>query len=219
MKSSKFVSGILIGIGVMASLFVASPTFAASQTSQACVDGTDRTNLSATLGDRGSVTVGTVGNKPLCDNLTLNFSSYSLPDGYNGQGFVNNSTAIPQTQFANTTVSFTKGSTDPITVKVPTPDACKPTQIDLYYGANQTSITTSEGLVGTDAIVGKIYNGTGTCATTSVQKTTPPTVTTTVATPPELPSTGINNIAGGLAVVVLAGGTYAAVRLFRYARG
>lgn len=221
-------TGLVTGFSAIA-VFTATPTFAATASSQSCVDGTNRSNLSASLVSRGVVSIGTKNNQPLCENLTLNLSSYTLPDNYNGQGFKNNATAIPQAQYANTVVTLGKGTTKAVTVKVPTPEACKATQVDLYYGKNQTEITTSEGLVGTDAIVGKIYDGTGTCVTTTsttkMTTTTPPaetpapeptTTTTTVAqTPTALPSTGASPILGAIGAATVAAGTYGGARLYQ----
>jgi LPXTG-motif cell wall-anchored protein len=69
----------------------------------------------------------------LCEDATIFFSSYTMPDDWNGSGF--NSTAVPQDWFdTGDTLVFEageSGQTQTSTVKVP--DVCRNAQIDLYW--------------------------------------------------------------------------------------
>lgn len=208
----KLVSGMIISIGVISSLFAAPAAFAGGQN---CVDGSVKSNLSATLKERGTIEIATADGMPLCNDVTLNFSSYTLPDNYNGKGFTDNATAIPQTQFSNTVVTLERGMTKPVLATVSTPPACKATQIDLYYGPNQTQINTSEGILNHEAVTGKVYNATESCATaTTVQPTASVTPTAPAAeTTRSLPSTGASPVLTAIGTSVLAVAAYGAVRL------
>src|SRR4051812_33648693 len=141
----KVLSKAILAVAVMASVAIV-PSYAAHATTPTCVDGTIKSNLSATLVDRNTVTVGTKDQKPLCDDVTLYFSSYSLPSTYNGEKFKDNPTAIPQSLFHTTVVTLPKGMTETKTVTVTTPEACKPTQVDLYYGPEVTAIDATHNI-------------------------------------------------------------------------
>ncbi len=120
-----------------------------------CTNGTKYTDFDGSYSGRDTMTVWP--KQPLCKDANVNFSSFTINNDYNGQGFSNNPTALPQTLFYNKTVTLKKGTTSKITVKVSVPDACKDYQIDAYIGPVQQKITTSAGLADTTAIVGKAF--------------------------------------------------------------
>jgi hypothetical protein len=222
---NSFVKGIIVLSTVLGIALTASPAAHASDNQPTCVDGNVRSNLSVTWKNNGSVTVGTVNNKPLCNDTTLYFSSYTMPDNYNGQGFNNNPTATPQSIFDSTSVVLKKGTVVPTAMKIAIPEACKNIQVDVYYGPKITTVT--EKGHGNQYITGKMLTKTEkTCApvtpekpvtpvtpVTPVEAQTPPTPTPQVTvTPPvvyELPRTGagVSMIAAGSA---LSAATYAA---------
>jgi hypothetical protein len=180
-----------------------------------CVDGSKRANLSVAWNAANNVTVSTVANKPLCADTTIFFSSYTMPDNYNGQGFsMANETAWPQAVFNSTSTVLKKDAKGGANLKITLPENCKNIQVDVYY-APEVKIVTSAGH-GNQYISGKIIAKTqNTCAPapTPTPKPTPvvpvpeaqtpatplPQVTLPAATPAtpqpmptELPKTGTN---------------------------
>ncbi len=141
-----FAAAILVSFGT------ATPAQATS-----CVDGKQYTDFKGSYSGRDTMTVETKNGGKLCNDVKVNFASFVAPANYNGKGFSKNPTAIPQSQFYNKTVTLKKGTTGKTTVTVQVPDACTNYQIDAYLGAVQTKITTSEGFIGTNAIVGKLF--------------------------------------------------------------
>lgn len=133
---------------------VTTPAAAAS-----CVKGDKATDFTGTIVSKDTMSIVTKSGGKLCDDVKVNFSSFKLPLTYNGKGFSNNPTAIPQYLYANKTVTLKKGTTGKTTVTVSVPDECTPHQIDAYLGEVRTSIETSEGLKG-KRIVGEIFNKT-----------------------------------------------------------
>jgi len=215
-----FVKGIIVLSTVLGMALIASPAAHATNNQPSCVDGNVRSNLSVTWKNNGGVTVGTVNNKPLCNDTTVYFSSYTMPDNYNGQGFNNNPTATPQSIFDSTSVVLKKGAVAPTAMKISLPEACKNIQVDVYYGPKITTVT--EKGHGNQYITGKMLVKTEKVCTpttpetpvTPIEAQTPPTPTPEViVTPPvvyELPrtGTGMSLIAAGTAV---SAATYAAV--------
>ena len=122
-----------------------------------CTNGSSYTDFDGSYSGRDTMTVWTKGNVPLCKDVNVNFGSFTINNNYNGQGFKNNPTALPQTLFYNKTVTLKKGTTGRTTVTVSVPDACKDYQIDAYIGPVQSKITTNAGLLNTTAIVGKAF--------------------------------------------------------------
>lgn len=98
-----------------------------------CVDGNNRSTLAVNWVSNGNVTVKTVGDKPLCNDVLVFFSSYTLPDNYNGNGFSNNPTAVPQDVFKSVSAVLKKGTNGASNMKVQLPEACKNIQVDVYY--------------------------------------------------------------------------------------
>lgn len=128
-----------------------------------CVDGYVRGNLQFTWSQMGTVTLSTVHNAPLCADVTVELSSYSLPSTYDGSGVFDDS-AVPQRLFANTEVVLKQGATSSQTLTVNVPNACTDYQLDAYYGPE--IITVSYGGQGAQLIYGKIYPHTATdCST------------------------------------------------------
>jgi hypothetical protein len=214
------LKGIIVLSTVMGVALIASPAANATESQTSCVDGNVRSNLAVTWKNNSNVTVGTVNNKPLCKDTTVFFSSYTMPDNYNGKKFGNNPTAIPQAVFDSTSVVLKKGATAPVAMKIDLPKACKNTQVDVYYGPEVTTVT--EGGHAGQYISGKILVKTETeCVpvtpvtpVTPVEAQTPPTpAAEVIVTPPvavELPRTGVslNALIAGSALSVA---TYAAV--------
>jgi hypothetical protein len=203
----------------------------ANATTLNCVDGSKRSNLSVTWNTAGNVTVGTVGNKPLCADTTLYFSSYTMPDNYNGGVFANNPTASPQTVFDSTSTILKKGQTAPVQLTIDLPEACKNIQVDVYYAPEITNVGPAGH--GTQYITGKIIKKTvDTCEPTTPEvpeepevpvpeaqepetpapevKVTPPAVP---AAPAELPKTGPETaLLGGVGITSLGYAGYTAFR-------
>lgn len=129
-----------------------------------CTNGSKYTDFVGSYSGRDTMTVSTKDNKKLCNDVTVNFASFTAPDNYNGQGFKGNPTALPQKQFYNKTVTLKKGTDGKTTVQVKVPE-CKNYQIDAYLGPVQTDITTAAGFIDTHNIVGKLFQRTKTDCT------------------------------------------------------
>ena len=160
-KTSIFKKFALVSafVAVGAAAFVSFGT-APSAAAESCTTGSKYTDFTGSYSGKDTMTIQTKDGKKLCNDVNVNFSSYVAPDNYNGKGFKNNPTAIPQSMFYNKTVTLKKGTTGKTTVTVQVPNECTNYQIDAYIGKVQTKITTSEGLVGTNAIVGKLFQKT-----------------------------------------------------------
>lgn len=221
-----FLKSLIVSVSVASLAVLAVPS--AHATNQAtCVDGSVRSNLAVTWNSSDNVTVDTVGNKPLCTDTTIYFSSYTMPDNYNGKAFSNNPTASPQAIFDTTSTVLTKGATKPVTMSIKLPEACKNVQVDTYYGPEITTVTAAGH--GSQYITGKILPKTvDTCApvTSETPPVTPPVVPTPEAqTPPtpapevvvtpqapaELPHTGSSTAAIVATSAALSVMTYAGV--------
>jgi hypothetical protein len=214
------LKGAIVLSTVIGMAIVVSPTTSATSNQTSCVDGNVRSNLAVTWKTNGSVTVGTISNKPLCSDTTIFFSSYTMPDNYNGKPFSKNPTAIPQAVFDSTSVVLKKGATTPLAMEIDLPEACKNIQVDVYHGPKITTVT-EQGHAG-QYISGKILVKTEKVCipvtpetpTPVVEAQTPPTPAAEVTvTPPvamELPRTGlgIHTLIAGSALSVA---TYAAV--------
>ncbi len=150
-----------------------------------CVDGYVRSNLQYTWSQTGAVTISTVNNAPLCADITVEFSSYSLPATYDGSGVFDDS-AVPQQLFANTEAVLKQGTTGDQTLTVNVPNACTDYQLDLYYGPELTTVSYSGQ--GAQLIYGNIYLHTATDCSAPVTPgrgagdVTPPTPAVPAAT-------------------------------------
>lgn len=122
----------LIIAGVIASAAIVSAPSAQATNNASCIDGTKSSNLKVTWKSHSNVTIASVGNKPLCADTTLYFSSYTVPDTYDGKGF--NASAAPQTIFDSTSVVLKKDVVPSANLTITLPEACKHKQVDVYYG-------------------------------------------------------------------------------------
>ncbi len=163
-KLLSIITGFLVAAVAIAVTNTASTPVAA----ETCTTGAKYTDFEGSYSGRDTMTVWTKGNKKLCNDVKVNFASFKAPDNYNGKGFKNNPTALPQSQFYNKTVTLKKGTDGKTTVTVQVPNACTNYQIDAYIGPVQKTITTSEGFIDTNAIVGKLFQRTKTDCTVKV---------------------------------------------------
>ncbi len=212
-----------------------------------CVDGSDAQmlNVSAITRDAtksvAGVTVTTINGGLLCEDITLYFSSYEMPDNYDGKGFENNPTAYPQTIFSSVHLTLKKGTNGQSAFIVELPSKCKNVQVDLYYGPEIRTVGPNGH--GTQNILAEIYTAENSCTPgnggggDNGGGTTPPVTPTTpitpvpgngggdtpkpekviqkaaepTVTPAELPRTGASSNLGMLYVLLLAAMTYGAV--------
>jgi hypothetical protein len=179
-------TSIFSAVAVIGALTVAAPSASATdQTS--CIDGSVRSNLKVTWISSKSVTVGTVANKPLCEDVPVFFSSYTMPDSYNSKPFKNNPTASPQTIFDNKTIVLKKGAVAPSAISIKLPEACKHVQVDVYHGP-KIDIVDAKGH-GMQYISGKILPKTqDTCAPVTPEASVTPVVPVPEAQTPETPA-------------------------------
>ncbi len=126
-----------------------------------CIDGKIQQNLVINWTSDGSVNVTTRDHMPLCEDVTIYLSSYTMPDNYNGQAFEGNVTAYPQPIFDSTSVTLQKGTDGTSDLYVNLPEACKNVQIDVYYGPEITTV--GENGHGTQNIESKVYLAEGKC--------------------------------------------------------
>jgi len=155
-KKLALFSGLLAASAAMLVSFGTSTTAEATS----CTKGSKYTDFVGSYSGRDTMTIHTKNNIKLCNDVDVHFASFIAPDNYNGKGFKNNPTAIPQSQYYIKTVTLKKGTTGTTTVTVNVPNDCTNYQIDAYIGPVQTKITTSEGFIGTNAIVGKLFQKT-----------------------------------------------------------
>ena len=189
-----------------------------------CVDGSVRSNIHAVISaDRSTATVTTTG--PLCKDVHLYYSIYTIDDpaAYDGKGW--DATAAPQTLLSSTDKVFSAGSTINYTFTIDTmPDACTPFQYDLYYSPQLKTITYPAGH-GSQWIAGDVQNNSkpvGECTpgkgggTTTTPTPTPTPTPAPVATP--LYDTGVSAVLpvtfGVVALVLAFAVKLAPVRLF-----
>jgi len=218
-----FIKNVLFAgaFALTLSTIAVATTAGATANASTCVDGKNSGNLVVTWISNSEVTVGTVKNKPLCNDLDLHFSSYTMPDNYNGKPFNNNPTATPQTIFDNAPASLEKGSTKPVKLAIKLPEACKNIQVDVYYAP--IIETVSQAGHGSQYISGKIISKTNDACTPDVPVTpvvptpeaqtpeTPKPVVIIPSTPLELPKTGNSLLSTIAAGTLLSVSTYAAV--------
>jgi len=214
------VKSLLLSGAVLVSTIAFASSTGATSKSTACVDGKKQSSLVVTWNSNSNVTVGTVNNKPLCDDLKLHFSSYTMPDNYNGKPFNDNPTATPQTIFDDAPATLKKGETKPVTLSIKLPEACKNIQVDVYYAPKL--ITVSKAGHGSQYISGKIISKTADSCTPVVPVTpevptpeaqepeAPKPVVVIPTTPTELPETG-SDVSAWVAASVVSLGTYLGV--------
>lgn len=120
-----------------------------------CIDGRIQQNLLTTIAGN-KATVKTVGGKPLCEDVTVYFSSYTMPAGYDGKGFFGNPTAYPQDLFGASDSAVLKAGTDgAVLLTVGLPDSCENIQVDVYYGPEITLVGSNGH--GTQNILSDVY--------------------------------------------------------------
>ncbi len=166
-KLVSLVAGFIVAVAAVAVVNgVSSPALATD-----CTNGTKYSDFSGSYDGNNTLTVWTKGNKKLCKDVNVNFTSYKILNNYDGKGWSNNPTALPQTKFFNKTVTLKKGTDGKTSVQLQVPDACTPYQIDAYIGPVQNEIKTKEGLIGTNAIVYQLFKATKTDCNPPVEKT------------------------------------------------
>ena len=166
-KLVSLVAGFIVAVAAVAAINgVSSPVSAT-----ACTNGSKYSDFSGSYDGNNTLTVWTKGNKKLCKDVNVNFTSYKILNNYDGKGWSNNPTALPQTKFFNKTVTLKKGTDGKTSVQLQVPDACTPYQIDAYIGPVQNEIKTKEGLIGTNAIVYQLFKATKTDCNPPVEKT------------------------------------------------
>jgi len=189
-------------------LFTGSSAFATDHTSTtptnpACVDGSIASNLKVEWKGDSQITVTTQSGLKLCNDVELYYSTYRMPDNYDGNGFsAANKTSYPQTVTQIYKFTLAAGTYGSGLKNVPAPDYCSNTQVDLYYGPEKTTI--DQNGHGSQFIAGEIFTrdttkcqpgmggGTPTTPETPSVPETPATPSTPVTTPAPmvLPNTG-----------------------------
>lgn len=158
---SNFVKTLLIsalGAVFVATGFNVQSANATGDHNATCVDATKRSNLSVTWVSANKVQVKTLTGMPVCKDTPLYFSSYVMPDNYNGKPFTDNPTASPQQMFSSVSVVLKANATSNATLETTLPEACKHVQIDLYYAPEIVTVTAKGH--GDQYITGKIYTKT-----------------------------------------------------------
>lgn len=186
----------LIIVGAIASAVIVTAPSAQATNTTPCVDGSKSSNLKVTWKSHSNVTITSVGNAPLCADTKLYFSSYIVPDTYDGKGF--NASAAPQTIFDSTSVVLKKNVVPSANLTITLPEACKHKQVDVYYGPEIKNVDVKGH--GAQFISGYVISKTlDTCTpvvpTPDTPKPTPVTpvvvpVVPAPVTPTELPKTG-----------------------------
>lgn len=155
-----------------------APTYATDTTE--CVNGSQAGNYRVVWSDDGaSVTLATKNGKPVCDDVHMFLSSYTMPKQYDGRPFIVNDgvnkTAVPQALFASKAITLQKGdSTETWTIAVP--KACENKQVDVYYGPELQNVTADEHHGSHGYISGIIVRKTEAACVTAQEPQTPPVV-------------------------------------------
>ncbi len=118
-----------------------------------------------------------------CTAVTFNVGSYVIPDTWDRNGW--NPTALPQTEFDYTTLTFPAGGTEAVTASVGVP-ACGPYQTDLYIGVRLTTLDWPSPM-GTNRILGAMRDQEACASPTPTPSATTPEAAT--ATPSAAQST------------------------------
>lgn len=221
----KKVTSVLLSAAAIAA-FATVSTGTASATSygeDACIDGKNRTNFTAQWDGYGKVTVTTKDGKAICEDATVYFSAFVMPDTWDGKGF--NDTAVPQTLHKSVSATIKAKKTNSSTkLELTLPEDCKNVQVDVYLAPEQTEVT-KDNQIGGRLIAAKHKKAVGECQTTPpvVEEPETPveepevlgeTTVTPEVTPEEapatLPETGIAPV-GLIAAAITAAGAYAAV--------
>lgn len=83
---------------------------------------------------------------PLCQDVTVWFSSYTLPKNYDNSGVFGGPTSYPQARFASTKIVMKKGAASEQTVRVEEPNLCETAaQFDIYPRDQEITTITDKG--------------------------------------------------------------------------
>lgn len=126
-----------------------------------CVDGHNQQNLVVTWVAEDTVAVSTKDSKPVCEDEEIYFSSYIMPENYDGNGFENNSTAYPQAIYSSTSATLRKNTVASEVMRINLPDECENVQVDVYYAPEITNVGPDGH--GTQNIESRIYESSGEC--------------------------------------------------------
>jgi len=99
-----------------------------------CIDGKTQQNLEVIFLSPNIASVQTIDGRLLCEDIVVSFSSYKMPDNYDGKGFFGNSTATPQSIIDSLTVTLEAGTTGSVILELIAIDDCLNVQTDVYYG-------------------------------------------------------------------------------------
>ncbi|MGB4761900.1 MAG: hypothetical protein WBP12_00920 [Candidatus Saccharimonas sp.] len=198
------MKSIIVAVGAVvaiASAIIGLSGTPAGATSESCASPTDRNNIvySWKANDQINVTL----KKPVCEDLTLYFSSYEMPDTWDGKGF--NATAVPQVWKASSSVTFkAKAAAVAKDLTVILPNECKNAQIDLYFAPEIVNLPNTGH--GAQYITHKFQTKVTECETPVPPVVPPvtPTTPTEPTTPSELPQTGAVSVLAMLAPTVAA---------------
>lgn len=171
-----------------------------------CVDGSIQQGLSVVWASNSSVNIVTSNNLPLCNDINLVFSSYTMPDNYNGQGFYNNPTSTPQSIFSTVSTTLKEGTDGSTNISVNLPNPCKNVQVDLYYAPEIDTVGINGH--GTQNITSKVYTSSGTCPSTAMLNN-PVSLPVGTLLPSSIPDTGDNGYSTLLKLLILMSATFA----------
>lgn len=130
-------------------------------TTPVCINGSIQQNLVVTYLTDSTVSIKTANGTPLCDDVTIYFSSYIMPANYDGKGFYNNDTSYPQTQYSSTSTTLKKGTDGDSILSISLPSYCNNIQVDVYYGPEIKTV--GVGGHGTQNILSQVYLSDGSC--------------------------------------------------------
>jgi hypothetical protein len=114
---------------------------------QACADGSNLNELAVDWSSSSQLSIWTRTRLPFCDDVTLYYSTYSMPDTYDNNGFytdpsrgILNVTSVPQDLQTSIKLTLKAGLYGLTDQTVPVPNLCYNTQADVYYGPEVTSL-------------------------------------------------------------------------------
>lgn len=197
MKTILFAAGAVVAL--LSAIFATSAP--AGATSTDCANPTDRNNITYSWKSNDKISVSL--KKPVCEDLTLFFSSYEMPDTWDQKGF--NATAVPQVWKASSSVTFkAKAAVASKDLTVALPSECKNAQIDLYFAPEITNLpNTGHGAQYITHKFQTMKDCTPVTPVTPVEPETPVTPTEPT-TPTELPQTGAASVLAMLAPAAAA---------------
>jgi len=155
------ISRFAVLVGALIATFVGgNSAFATNNTS--CLDPKKFDSYKLITMERGAGAITTRDGKPLCSDGNLVYQSFNLPATWKGT-LVWDKTAIPQTEFGRTATKIPANTSNYVArVTVPTPEACKGTQMDWNLAPGVTRIDTLDGDAHVN-IFGELFVGKGNC--------------------------------------------------------